>query len=62
MRISSVYYQSLEGFPLSNRMHKEIWKAYKNKDAVRIEKLVREHIEHARDRLLKFYDEASRAK
>jgi len=62
MRISSVYYQSLEGFSLSNRMHKEIWKAYKNKDAVRVEKLVEEHIEHARDRLLKFYDETSRAK
>jgi DNA-binding GntR family transcriptional regulator len=62
MRISSVYYQSTEGFPLSNTMHKEIWKAYKSKDEVRIKKLVEEHIEHARDRLLKFYDQAGGSK
>jgi DNA-binding GntR family transcriptional regulator len=62
MRISSMYYQSTEGFPLSNTMHKEIWKACKNKDEVRIKKLVEEHIGHARDRLLRFYDQASRAK
>ncbi len=62
MRISSMYYQSIEGFPLSNSAHKEIWKAYKNKDGVRIKKLVEEHIEHARDRLLKFYDQANGAK
>jgi len=62
MRISSMYYQSTEGFPLSNTAHKEIWKAYKNKDGVRIKKLVEQHIEHARDRLLKFYDQANGAK
>jgi DNA-binding GntR family transcriptional regulator len=62
MRISSMYYQSTEGFTLSNAKHKEIWKAYKNEDEVRIKKLVEEHIKHARDRLLRFYDQASGAK
>lgn len=62
MRISSMYYQSIEGFPLSNTMHKGIWKAYKNKDEVRIKKLVEKHIQHARDRLLRFYDQASGVK
>jgi DNA-binding GntR family transcriptional regulator len=62
MRISSMYYRSNEGFPSSNKTHKEICKAYKDKDGTRVKKLVEEHIEHARNRLLKFYDRAGATK
>jgi DNA-binding GntR family transcriptional regulator len=56
LRISSVYYQSTSGFPLSNKMHKAIFAAFKGKDQTRIRKLVETHIEDAKRRLLKFYD------
>lgn len=52
LRIAFLYYQSSSGLDFSNNMHKEIVKAFQKKDVNSVQRLVEEHIEHAKKQLL----------
>jgi len=52
LRIAFLYYQSSSGLDFSNNMHKEIVKAFQKKDVHAVQRLVEEHIEHAKKQLL----------
>ena len=52
LRIAFLYYQSPSGLDFSNKIHKEIVKSFQEKDAVSVQRLVEEHIEHAKLQLL----------
>jgi len=56
LRISSIYYQSTEGFETSNKMHKKILDSFKKKEQDKVRTLVEAHIEYAKVRILKLYD------
>lgn len=56
-RIAFLYYQSPSGLDFSNNMHKEIVKAFQKKDAPSVQKLIEEHIEHARNQLLSSFNQ-----
>jgi len=47
-RIAFLYYQSPSGLDFSNNMHKEIVKAFRDRDANSAQRLVEEHIDHAK--------------
>lgn len=51
-RIAFLYYQSSSGLNFSNNMHKEIVKAFQKKDVSSVQRVVEEHIEHAKQQLL----------
>ncbi len=52
LRIAFLYYQSSSGLVFSNKMHKEIVKAFQKRDSRSVQKLLEEHIEHAKQQLL----------
>lgn len=52
LRIAFLYYQSSTGVDFSNNMHKEIVKAFQKKDVISVQKLVADHIEHAKQQLI----------
>lgn len=54
LRIAFLYYRFGKGLKYSNVMHKKVVKAFKDKDADAAEKLIAEHIEHAKEKLFKF--------
>lgn len=60
-RIAFLYYQSSSGLNFSNNMHKEIVKAFQKKDVVSVQRLVEEHIEHAKQQLLLSFGQSSSA-
>jgi DNA-binding GntR family transcriptional regulator len=51
-RIGFLFFQSPRGLDHSNQIHKEIVKAFRQRDAVLTEKLVEEHIQHVQEHLL----------
>jgi DNA-binding GntR family transcriptional regulator len=55
LRIAFLYYQSSSGLDYSNKMHKEIVKGFRQKDSSFVQKLMEEHIEHAKQQLLKHF-------
>jgi len=58
-RIAFLYYQSPSGLDFSNNMHKEIVKAFQEKDINSVQRIVEEHIEHAKQQLLKSFSTSS---
>jgi DNA-binding GntR family transcriptional regulator len=54
-RISYMYFTSLEMLTQSNKTHKAIVKAFKQKDLILVEKLIRQHIEYSEQYLLKSF-------
>lgn len=59
LRIAFLYYQSRSELKSSNKMHKEIVKAFQEKDAGSAQRIVEEHIEHGKRVLLKYFDNKS---
>lgn len=59
LRIAFLYYQSSTGLDFSNNMHKEIVKAFQKKDINSVQRLVEEHIEHAKNQLLSSFNQNS---
>jgi DNA-binding GntR family transcriptional regulator len=57
LRIAFMYYQSPSGLVHSNQMHIKIVNAFKTKDVREVDRLVGEHIEHAKRQLLEFFDQ-----
>ena len=55
LRIAFLYYQYPSQLTLSNKMHKDILEAFKKGDARSAERLVRKHIEHAKQPLIKSF-------
>jgi DNA-binding GntR family transcriptional regulator len=53
LRIAFLYYQSPSGLDFSNKIHKEIVKAFREKDSGSAQRLVEEHIEDAKQQILK---------
>jgi DNA-binding GntR family transcriptional regulator len=58
LRIAFLYYQSPSGLDFSNKIHKEIVRAFRNKDVEAVQKLVQEHIEDARKQLFILYSKS----
>ncbi len=56
-RIAFLYYQSPPGLDFSNNMHKEIVKVFQRKDVYSVQRLVEEHIEHAKNQLLSSFNQ-----
>jgi len=52
LRIAFLYYQSPSGLDFSNKIHKEIVRAFKDKDVEAVQKLVEEHIDDAKRQLV----------
>lgn len=52
LRIAFLYYQSPSGLDFSNKIHREILKAFKDRDVKAVQKLVEEHIEDAKKQLV----------
>lgn len=52
LRIAFLYYRSPSGLYISNRMHKDIVKAFQEKDGLSARRLVEEHMEHAKQELI----------
>jgi DNA-binding GntR family transcriptional regulator len=52
LRIAFLYYQTPSEIDFSNKMHKEIVEAFQKKDAISVQRLIEEHIEHAKHQLL----------
>lgn len=52
LRIAFLYYQAPEGLNYSNSMHKKIVRAFQRKDVQSVQRLVEEHIDHAKRQLL----------
>jgi DNA-binding GntR family transcriptional regulator len=57
LRLAFLYYQSSLGLDYSNNMHKEIVKAFQKKDIHSVQKMVEEHIQHAKQQLLLSLDQ-----
>jgi DNA-binding GntR family transcriptional regulator len=56
LRITFLYYQSQSELIFSNEMHKKITGALERKDAADVQKLIEEHMNHAREYLLKSFN------
>lgn len=57
LRIAFLYYHQSSGtLGFSNNMHKKIVKAFQKKDVLSVQKLVEDHIEHAKREVLESFD------
>lgn len=57
LRIAYLYYQSSPALVFSNKMHKDIVKAFKKHAPKDAEQAIKEHIEHAKRAMMEFIDQ-----
>lgn len=58
-RLAYIYYQSPMSLELSNEKHREIVKAFEQKDVLSVQRAIEDHIEHAKQELLRGFENIS---